>query len=135
HKDTFDDVGTTATQQMTTAQVTTINQYYASEVAKLAVDLNSVPEGGGTMLDNTLIVWGNEFGRGDHQLSDVANVLIGLVGNGISKGGRVLDVAAANKGQQQPHNILGWHVLNALGHTTPGWGDIADMSQYAIPGF
>jgi hypothetical protein len=135
HQDTFDDVGTTATQMTTTARVTTINQYYASEVAKLAVDLNSVPEGSGTMLDNTLIVWGNEFGRGDHQLSDVANVLIGLVGNGISKGGRVLDVAAANKGQQQPHNILGWHVLNALGHTTPGWGDIADMSPYAIPGF
>ena len=135
HHDTFDDAGTTTDQQTTTAQVTTINQYYADLVRKLAIDLQSAPEGGGTMLDNTLIVWANEMGRGDHQLTDIPVVTIGLVGNGVSQGGRVLDVTAANKGAQQPHNILGYHMLNALGHTTAGFGDIADMSPYAIPGF
>jgi hypothetical protein len=87
------------------------------------------------VLDNTLIVWSNEMGRGDHQLNDIPAVLVGLVGNGVSKGNRVLDVAAANGGQQQPHNILGYHMLNALGHATPGFGDIPDMSPYAIAGF
>jgi hypothetical protein len=135
HQDQFDGVGTTAAQMTTTARVTTINQYYASVVQKLAVDLNSAPEGNGTMLDNTLIVWGNEMGRGDHQLVDVPAVLIGLVGNGISKGNRLIDVSAAHGGQQQPHNILGYHVLNSLGHATAGFGDIADMSPYAITGF
>jgi hypothetical protein len=137
HHDTFDDVGTPGAQQTTTAQVTAINQYYASLVGKLAMDLEASPDGTGhgTVLDNTLIVWASEMGRGDHQLTDIPVVMVGLVGNGISKGGRVLDVAAAHGGQQQPHNILGYHALNALGHTTAGFGDIVDMSPYAIPGF
>lgn len=134
HHDTIDGPGTGAALT-TTNQVTTINQYYASVVGKFAADLNSVQEGGGTMLDNTLIVWGNELGRGDHSMTDVPAVLIGLVGNGVSKGGRVLDVAGAQGGKQQPHNILGYHMLNALGHPTAGFGDIADMSPYAIAGF
>jgi hypothetical protein len=135
HLDTFDDAGTTAAQMTTTSRITTINQYYASLVRKLALELDAAPEGNGSMLDNTLIVWSNEMGRGDHSLDDIPAVLIGLVGNGIREGGKVHDVAAANGGKQQPHNILGYHMLNALGHRTAGFGDIADMSSYAIEGF
>jgi hypothetical protein len=131
----LDHTDAAAPGDVTSARVTTINQYYASVVRKVAVDLDSAPEGAGTVLDNTLIVWANEMGRGDHQLSDIPAVLVGLVGNGISKGNRVLDVAAAHGSQQQPHNILGYHMLNALGHATAGFGDIADMSPYAISGF
>lgn len=128
---TNDGVGTTADQIATSARIRTINQFYADLVRKLAVDLASTPEGSGNMLDHTLIVWASEMGRGDHQLTDIPVALIGLVGNGIKAGGRVLDVAA-ERGAQQPHNLLGYHVLNALGHATPGFGDIADMSAYAI---
>jgi hypothetical protein len=135
HYDHTDDMGTTPAEITNSAHITTINQYYASVVQKLAVDLNSAPEGGGTILDNTLVVWASEFGRGDHQLTDIPAVLIGLVGNGIQKGNRLIDVASERGGQQQPHNILGYHMLNALGHTTAGWGDIADMRKYAIAGF
>ena len=135
HHDTIDDVGTTDDQITTTNRLTTINQFYADLVRRLALDLASAPEGGGTMLDNTLIVWANEMGRGDHQLDDIPVVLVGLVGNGVSRGGRVLDVAASRGGSQQPHNILGYQVLNALGHAAPGFGDIADMSPYAISDF
>jgi len=134
HHDTIDAAGTGAALT-TTNYVTTINQYYAGVVRKLATDLDSVHEGPGTMLDNTLVVWANEMGRGDHSMTDVPAVLVGLVGNGVSKGGRVLDVAAAHGGKQQPHNILGYHMLNALGHATAGFGDIADMTPYAIAGF
>jgi hypothetical protein len=135
HLDTFDDPGATPDQLLTTQRATTISQYYADVVRKLAVDLNASPDGSGTMLDSTLIVWSNEFGRGDHSLTDIPAVLVGLVGNGIASGGNVYDVASARGGMQQPHNILGYHILNALGHKTAGWGDIADMSPYAIPGF
>jgi hypothetical protein len=135
HADHSGGVDTTAAAMATSAQVTTINQYYASVVRKLAVDLDASPEGAGTMLDNTLIVWANEFGRGDHTLSDIPAVLVGLVGSGIRSGGNVYDLAAAHGGAFQPHNVLGYHMLNALGHTTPGWGGIPDMSPYAIAGF
>jgi Protein of unknown function (DUF1552) len=132
HLDTFDDPGTTPVQTLTTSRLTTINQFYADLVRRLAVDLQSAPEGAGNMLDNTLIVWGNEMGRGDHMNADIPAVMIGLVGNGIKTGGNVFDVAAMHGGAQQPHNILGYHMLNALGHDTKGWGDIPDMSPYAI---
>jgi hypothetical protein len=135
HHDLTDDPGPDAASQLVTAQVTTINQFYASVVRKLAVDLAGSPEGAGNMLDNTLIVWANELGRGDHKLDNIPIVTVGLVGNGIQKGGNVYDVAAANGGKQQPHNVLGYHMLNSLGHQTAGFGDIADMSPYAIKGF
>jgi hypothetical protein len=135
HADGLDGPGTTPAEIATTSRVTIINQYYASLVRKLALDLASTPEAGGSMLDNTLVIWSNEIGRGDHSMSDIPVVFLGLVGNGIQRGGLVHDVAAAHAGVQQPHNVLGYHALNALGHETAGWGDIADMSPYAIPGF
>jgi hypothetical protein len=130
HHDTQDAVG----NEPTSSYVIAINQYYASIVRKVAVALNATPSGPGTLLDNTLIVWGNELGRGDHQLTDVPFVLIGLVGNGIKAGNRLIDMAAL-RGSQQPHVIFGYHVLNALGHSTPGWGDIADLTSTAVPNF
>jgi hypothetical protein len=134
HRDRRDDPGSNDDEIATTHRVTVINQFYADLVRRLAVDLDSAPEGAGTMLDNTLVVWANEFGRGDHQLTDIPAVLIGLVGNGIARGGLVRDVAAARGGNQQPHNILGYHILNALGHPTKGFGDIDDMGPFAIAG-
>jgi hypothetical protein len=134
HHDVSDGPGSSPAELATTGRVTSINQYYASLVRKLALDLAGAQDGFGTMLDNTLIVWASEMGRGDHQLTDIPAVLVGLVGNGIRAGGNVYDLAAA-RGSQQPHNILGYHMLNALGHETAGFGDIADMAAYAIPGF
>jgi hypothetical protein len=132
HQDKRDDVGTTDDEIATTSRVTIINQFYADLVRRLVLDLDSAPEGSGTMLDNTLVVWANEFGRGDHQLTDIPAVLIGLVGNGIARGGLVRDVSAAHGGQMQPHTLLGYHVLNALGHSTQGFGDDADLRSRAI---
>jgi hypothetical protein len=133
HLDRRDDVGTKDEEIATTGRVTVINQFYADLVRRLALDLDSAPEGTGTMLDNTLVVWANEFGRGDHQLTDIPIVLIGLVGNGIARGGLVRDLSAARGGDQQPHNILGYHILNALGHQTRGFGDVEDLTSLAIP--
>jgi hypothetical protein len=115
--------------------VTQINQWYASNIQKFAVDLASAPDpsGHGTVLDNTLIIWTNELGRGDHQLSDIPVVFIGLVGNGISAGGRVLDVRGAGGGAQQTHNIFVFHALKALDIPCTGWGDTPTLS--VIPGF
>jgi hypothetical protein len=46
----------------------------------MALALDAVPEGAGTMLDNTLIVWANELGRGDHSLENITVVLSGRPG-------------------------------------------------------
>ena len=48
-----------------------------SQSAYLARRLADMPEGDGSVLDRTLIVWANELGRGDHNLSNVPLVFVG----------------------------------------------------------
>jgi hypothetical protein len=120
HHDTSD-AGSTADN---TARVVLMNQYYASRVAKLATALDAVPEGSGTMLDSTLVVWANEFGRGDHDMNNIPIVLIGKAGGAIPVGGRVIDAGS------QVFNRLGCTILNVMGASAPGFGDVADCGVF-----
>ena len=120
HHDTSD-AGSSA---VNTNRVVLMNQYYASCVAKLATALDAVPENGGTMLDNTLVVWANELGRGDHNQENVPVVLIGGVGGAIPRGGRVIDAG------RQPFNRLGCTILNLMGQSSAGFGDVPDCGTF-----
>jgi hypothetical protein len=111
HHDTVDDMS----NGQTAKYVTWINEYYARTVQKIALALLNTPEGGGSMLDNTLIIWGNELGRGDHNMMNMPMIHIGLVGNGQKAGGRVIDYNVVHGGQA-PINMHGYHALTALGH-------------------
>jgi hypothetical protein len=84
-----------------------INTWFAGELAYLAGRLAETPEpnGEGSMLDHTQIVWVNELGKGNsHTLSDIPFLLIG--GGAGFKTDRALDLGGV------PHNRL-WL---ALGH-------------------
>ena len=116
HHDTSDQGSTPEN----TARVVLMNQYYASRVARFASALDAVPEGEGTMLDSTLVVWCNEFGRGDHGMENVPVVLIGGAGGAIAAGGRVIDQG------RQVFNRLGCTVLNVMGTSAAGFGDVPD---------
>jgi hypothetical protein len=97
--------------------VTWINQYYAVTVQKVALDLLRTPEGAGTMLDNTLIIWANELGRGDHQLANMPILFIGNVGPGaIAAGGRCVDWSKGGAGALEDHRVFGYHALKSLGY-------------------
>jgi hypothetical protein len=119
HLDTSD-AGSSA---VNTARVVSINRYYATQIARLAKQLDAIPEHDGTMLDNTLIVWGNEIGRGDHSLENVPIVLIGKAGGALPLGGRLIDRGV------QPFQRVGCTVLNLMGHATPGFGDLPDCGR------
>ena len=100
-----------------TKRVVKMNQYYARCVSRLATALDAIPEGSGTLLDNTLIVWANEIGRGDHSQENVPVVLIGKAGGAIRSAGRVI-----NSGRQV-FNRLGCSLLNLFGVPAAGFGD------------
>ncbi|MFP2930252.1 DUF1552 domain-containing protein [Pyxidicoccus sp. 3LG] len=58
-----------------------VQRWYASQVAHLMTRLDSIPEGSGTVLDNTLILWGNELGdAAGHMNVRVPTVLAGGAG-------------------------------------------------------
>ena len=107
-----------------TKRVVAMNQYYASCLARLATALDAVPEGSGTMLDNSLIVWANELGRGDHNQDNVPIVLIGGAGGAITKGGRVVATG------RQVFNRLGCTILNAMGVSAAGFGDVPNCGTF-----
>lgn len=68
-------------------KITKVNVWFAEQFAYLLEQLKSVPEGEGTLLDNTLIVWGNELGRGNsHARTKIPFVLAGRAGGALSTG-------------------------------------------------
>ena len=61
-------------------KLTKINKWYCEQLAYLAQRLAETPEPGGegSLLDNTLIVWTNELGKGNsHTLDNIPFVLVG----------------------------------------------------------
>ncbi len=62
--------------------------WHASQVAALLDRLEAVPVGSGSLLDQTLVVWHNEMGTGDHWFSRVPVVLAG--GGGILRTDQVI---------------------------------------------
>ena len=58
-----------------------INNYYAKEFNSLIDKLKAIPEAGGTMLDNTAILWMRELGEGSsHDTFDQAWIIAGTGG-------------------------------------------------------
>jgi hypothetical protein len=68
-----------------------LNHWYATKFADLLTQLDAVKEGNGTLLDNTLVVWGNEARTGQHDASTVVFVTAGSLG-GKLKVGRFVDL-------------------------------------------
>ena len=84
-------------------QLTTINQFYAGEVAYLCDRLGQFPVGNGkTLLDQTLIVWGNELDNGsDHDHWELPFVILG--GGGAIKTSQLVTYPIFN-GYGQPED-------------------------------
>ena len=57
--------------------MTDYHTWYAQRFAELLARLDSIPEGNGTLLDNTIVVWTNELATGHHTHTDVPIVLAG----------------------------------------------------------
>jgi hypothetical protein len=67
-----------------------LNRYHVSTMAYLAEKLKKTPDGDGTLLDHTLIMYGTNMGNSNqHQHYDVPHILVGGA-NGKLKGGRFL---------------------------------------------
>lgn len=60
------------------SELTKVDAWYSGQISRLLTKLQSIKEGSGTMLDNTLLVWSSNLGDGgDHQRVNVPFVLAG----------------------------------------------------------
>lgn len=110
------------------SKLTKINRWYCEQLAYLAKRLAETPEpgGGGSLLDNTLLVWTNELGKGNsHTLDDIPFV---LVGNGLDfRMGRSL------KYKKLPHNRLLMSLAHGFGHRLERFGNPDFCSAGVLP--
>lgn len=102
------------------AKLLRINRWYAEQVAFLGRALARLPAAtglpGATLLDDSLVVWGNEQATGQHGLDDIPIVMLGDAG-GRLRPGRLVD-----QGPQDYHS-LGTSVLRIVGVEADGFGE------------
>ena len=98
--------------------LTRINRWYAEQLAYLIGRMKQIPEGDGTLFDNTLILWCNELGKGNtHSRDDAPYVLAGRAGGALTTG-RFLRFDG-----DVPHNNLLLSLLHAMGQDDASFGN------------
>jgi len=98
--------------------LTKINQWFCGQMAYLARRLAETPEPGGTgsLLDNTLILWTNELGKGNSHTLD--NIPFVLAGNGLD-----FRMGRSIKYKKLPHNRLLLALAHGMGHHIKHFGN------------
>jgi hypothetical protein len=98
-------------------KLTKINKWYCEQLAYLVKRLDETPEpgGGGSLLDNTLVVWTNELGKGNsHTLDNIPFVMVG--------GGLDFRMGRSIKYKSLPHNRLLLSLAHGMGHRIERFG-------------
>lgn len=95
-------------------------RWYTEQFVYLLQALASVPEGDGTMLDNTLVLWLSEFGDGDgHNSQNLPAILAGNVcGN--------LDVGKHVDHEDRTVGDLGTTILQLFGYDDETFGHVGE---------
>ena len=108
-----------------------IQTWYAEQLAYFLGKLDSYKEGGGTLLDNTLLLWATEIGESSqHDLTLMPYVLAGGAGGKV-KPGRLLDFSANRRDNNQLlvsiAHALGAPELNAFGDPAGATGPLPGL--------
>jgi hypothetical protein len=79
-------------------QIHKLNRWYGERFAELLGHLDAVKEGDGTLLDHTIVIWGNEAATGLHNANPAVTVLAGG-GGGLLKTGQNIDLTGYDHSQ------------------------------------
>lgn len=111
------------------AELTKIYTWYAEMFGKFLAKLDAVPEANGTMLDNSLIIWGSEIGKGNsHSFERIPFVVAGGAG-GKLKTGRYLqyDKVEHNRLLVSAAQLMGVAEMSKFGATDVGSGGLSGL--------
>jgi hypothetical protein len=99
-------------------KLTRINKWFCEQLAYLAKRLAETPEpgGSGSLLDNTLLIWTNELGKGNsHTLDNIPFVCVG--------GALDWQMGRSLKYKRVPHNRLLLSLAHGFGHEIKTFGN------------
>jgi hypothetical protein len=111
-----------------------VHRWYAQQVADFITMLKAIPEGNGTVYDNTIILWSNELGDpARHMNNNLPFVLAG--GGGSFKRGRYLKFSTGTEYKDSPdaHTRLLTSLVNQYGANMTVFGDARYPGE--LPGF
>ncbi len=99
-----------------------VSRYYVSQLANLAVKLDSMPEGQGTVLDNSCLMFiSNMWSGSRHDSTKVPLLLVGGLG-GTLETGRVLDYADQGDDNRKLCSLY-LSLMDQMGVQLPSFGD------------
>jgi hypothetical protein len=99
-------------------KLTKINKWFCEQLAYLAKRLAETPEPGGegSLLDNTLLIWTNELGKGNsHTMDNIPFVCVG--------GGLDFRMGRSLKFRREPHNRLLLSLAQGFDHELKTFGN------------
>jgi len=99
-------------------KIKTINTFHTEQVAYFLDRLSMVPEGGGTLLDNSMVMFSSEFGDGDDHYHHDLPVLLAGAGGGAFETGRHIQVS-----NDRPIADLGLTMLQTMGLPDTSFGE------------
>jgi hypothetical protein len=105
------------TDPVVSDKITRMNVWYAQQVSHLAQAMHRLPQTSGTLLDESLVVWGNELATGPHGMRNLPIVLLGGAAGRLKQTGVLVDAG------QQDYHRLGTSLLNVMGVPAAGFGE------------
>jgi len=99
-----------------------ISRYYCSQLAYLAGRLDGMPEGDGTVLDNSCLLWVNNMWSGSRHDSTKVPLLTAGGLSGTLKTGRVLDYTGQGDDQRKLCSLY-LSIMNRMGLSVDRFGD------------
>ena len=112
-----------------------ISGWFAERFYDLIDRMSKIPEGNGTLLDNTLILWvsehSNENTGKEHERTNIPCITAGSCGGAINTG-RLFDYSSSRRGHGDMYataaQAMGFSDVNTFGF------DIVDLDQGPLPG-
>jgi len=99
-----------------------LKRWFMEQFVYLIQKLQSTPDQGGTLLDNTVVMLCSELGDSNRHDHDRCPFLIAGGANCGIKGGRFLNYRGKNAGENEPHTKLLVSVANAVGVNIDSFG-------------
>ena len=101
-----------------------VENWVISQFAALLDKLSAVPEGNGTLMDNTVVLWMNSLNSGfSHTVLKLPMIIAAGANTGIRTGGRLIEL------NKEPHNKILAALGTAVGVPMESWGDARFTGQ------